>query len=187
MKEFQQLVGWYREPLIRYGDIAGRADRREYWTFTTVNAVVGWALGWADRVLGLGYLENLSFGVLGGLFGLVVAVPGIAVAIRRLHDTGRRGTWLFLLLVPVLGPLVLLVLLLVRGHEGVNSYGSPPRGGTGGEAGARSDAVPVPNRKDPGPTGASPLSPGACCPGCGRPFAGPDRYCGGCGRSRPEA
>lgn len=131
------FVRWYLEPLRRFGDIAGRAGRQEYWTFTAVNMLVAWALGWADRTLGLGYQENLGFGVLGGLFGLVLAIPGLAVAIRRLHDTGRRGTWMFLLLVPLVGPIALAALLLFQSQAGTNSYGPPPGGGAYGPFFAR--------------------------------------------------
>ncbi len=39
------------------------------------------------------------------LFGLIFfssMIPRIAIAIRRLHDTGRSGFWIFLQLVPIL-------------------------------------------------------------------------------------
>jgi uncharacterized membrane protein YhaH (DUF805 family) len=52
----------------------------------------------------------------------------ISVAIRRLHDQARGGSWLFLLLVPVLGPLVIAGLLILRrGTPGENQYGADPR------------------------------------------------------------
>lgn len=30
----------------------------------------------------------------GGLFGLIIIIPGIAVAVRRLHDLNKSGWWL---------------------------------------------------------------------------------------------
>ena len=55
-----------------------------------------------------------------------------ALAVRRLHDRGRRPAWLLLLLVPLLGPLLAIFELGFRpGTPGENPYGPDPR-----EAGA---------------------------------------------------
>ena len=40
-----------------------------------------------------------SPGLLGMIYSLSVFIPSLAVAIRRLHDTGRSGWWLFISLV----------------------------------------------------------------------------------------
>lgn len=53
------------------------------------------------------------------------------VAIHRLHDTGRSGAGVVLLMVPVLGWIWLGVLLLLPGTRGRNRYGADPRGGSG--------------------------------------------------------
>ena len=47
-----------------------------------------------------------------GLWGLANLIPNLAIAVRRLHDTGR--SWLNLLfgLIPVIGVIVLLVFYL---------------------------------------------------------------------------
>lgn len=47
---------------------------------------------------------------------------------RRLHDQGRASGWLFAVLVPLLGPLLLAFLLLCRrGNRGSNAHGNDPR------------------------------------------------------------
>lgn len=56
----------------------------------------------------------------------VVQVSLNAAACRRLHDTGRPGTWLWIQLVPwinVVGYVVLLVWLVQRGHRDNNRFG----------------------------------------------------------------
>ena len=45
------------------------------------------------------------------LYGLAVLLPNLSSLVRRLHDTGKSGLWFFILLVPVAGPIWLLVLL----------------------------------------------------------------------------
>ncbi|MGG7306767.1 DUF805 domain-containing protein [Curtobacterium sp. AB451] len=54
-----------------------------------------------------------------GLYGvvlLVIALPWIAIAVRRLHDSGRSGWWVLLYLVRI-GNIVLLVLLAQPSDE----------------------------------------------------------------------
>ena len=41
---------------------------------------------------------------------------------RRLHDTGRSGWWLFIGLVPFVGPIVVLIFTLHGGTPGPNQY-----------------------------------------------------------------
>ncbi|MGE4509640.1 MAG: DUF805 domain-containing protein, partial [Sulfurimonadaceae bacterium] len=67
-------------------------------------------------------------GLLGGLFALASFVPSIAIAARRLHDTNRSGWWQLILLIPFIGPIVLLVFLVLRGDIGDNRFGNDPIG-----------------------------------------------------------
>lgn len=50
------------------------------------------------------------------VIGLAVLVPSLAIAWRRLHDSGRSGVWYLITLVPVIGPIWLLVLLITERH-----------------------------------------------------------------------
>ena len=48
----------------------------------------------------------------------------IALNVKRLHDQDRSAAWLFLLLLPVIGWIVLVILIgFVPGTEGWNRYG----------------------------------------------------------------
>jgi uncharacterized membrane protein YhaH (DUF805 family) len=58
-------------------------------------------------------------------FVVVIVIPWLAVAARRLHDTGRSAAWLWLLLVPV-GQLFLLVFLAFPSNSTPNQYGPVP-------------------------------------------------------------
>lgn len=61
------------------------------------------------------------------LFTIVAtAIPGLSVAVRRLHDTGRSGWWLLLGFIPILGTLVLIVFWLGKSEPQENIYGQPP-------------------------------------------------------------
>lgn len=58
-------------------------------------------------------------------FVALIVVPWLAVGIRRLHDTGRSGAWMWLLLVPF-GSLFLTVFLAFPSNTTQNQYGPVP-------------------------------------------------------------
>ena len=60
------------------------------------------------------------------LFTLGTFLPSLAVTFRRLHDTGRAAWWLLIVLVPFLGPVILVVWAATAGDPGPNKYGLAP-------------------------------------------------------------
>jgi uncharacterized membrane protein YhaH (DUF805 family) len=94
-------VDWAKRPLQKYADFTGRAPRAEYWWYALALIVAVLVLSIIESITGL---KGMLFGIYGpltGLLWLATVVPGIAVGVRRLHDTGRSGWWL-LLFVPYL-------------------------------------------------------------------------------------
>ena len=107
-----------------FADFKGRARRKEYWMFLLFNYIISFALGmvyYVGLILQLTnsadaeYYSGGSSSMLwtgGGLvfvFFCIMAIycwmsliPTLAVIVRRLHDIGRKGTWLWLLVVPIL-------------------------------------------------------------------------------------
>ena len=113
-------MNWYIEVLKKYVEFSGRAHRTEYWMFFLINMVVTFAIAMVEAALG-------SPGVLGGLYALAVLLPALGVSVRRLHDTGRTGWWLLIMLIPLIGPIVILVFMVLDSEEGDNQYGSNPK------------------------------------------------------------
>jgi uncharacterized membrane protein YhaH (DUF805 family) len=103
----------------KYVGFEGRAARPEYWWWTLFVIVVGIVL----RLVGHIVLGDTGASVLSGLFQLAVFLPGLAVAVRRLHDTDRSGWWLLLAFIPVIGWLVLLYFVIQPGTAGPNQFG----------------------------------------------------------------
>ncbi|MGM0660169.1 MAG: DUF805 domain-containing protein [Pseudomonadota bacterium] len=102
-----------------YVNFTGRAQRSEFWWFALFAFVVLSVLG------ALGDVGNL----LAGIFALAIMLPGIGVAVRRLHDVDRTGWWYLLVLIPVLGPLILIFAFFIhRGTPGDNRFGPDPLG-----------------------------------------------------------
>jgi uncharacterized membrane protein YhaH (DUF805 family) len=130
-------MGWYVATLKRFTDFGGRSRRKEFWPFIAVNFVLNALAGALDTALGLGGLTTVSGpgftyasftpGIFGAIVGLVLLLPNIAVGIRRLHDSGRSGWWLLLVLLPVLGWIALIVFWALDGERRPNAYGPDPK------------------------------------------------------------
>lgn len=122
----------YLQPWRKYADFDGRAGLGEFWVFTLVNAAILFLVTVCGGVLSAGETADgevgtsaLAINALVTLFGLAVLLPSIAVAVRRLHDSGKTGWLLLLILVPLLGGLILLVLYILPPTPGENRYGAP--------------------------------------------------------------
>jgi uncharacterized membrane protein YhaH (DUF805 family) len=116
---------WYLEVWRKFGDFQGRARRREYWMNYLMNAVVAVAL-YGLMLAGGERLARVTI-VLIGAYWLAAIIPNIAVTARRLHDTGRSGWWMFISLLPLVGPFIMLYFLVQDGESGRNEYGVNPK------------------------------------------------------------
>ena len=114
---FQQAV---KSCFSKYVTFSGRAVRSEYWywvLFATLGSMV--ALIIDTSVLGF---DPSGVTPITSIFDLVIALPGIAVSARRLHDMDHTAWWLLLTLTGI-GALALLVWFCFRGTIGPNRYG----------------------------------------------------------------
>lgn len=109
----------------KYAVFHGRAGRAEYWTFTLINYAIFILLGALGRAT-----ESGALGAIGMIFVAAQIVPGLAVTVRRLHDTDRSGWLILIALIPILGALALLFFMLVRGTQGENRFGPSPDAAT---------------------------------------------------------
>lgn len=105
----------------KYATFSGRAPRSEFWWFALFNAIVSICAQAAffGIGLGLGGVKGaaLATNICSALVFLLFFIPSIAVAVRRLHDTGRSGWWIMLVYGPMLLLVVLLVLLMLTRNE----------------------------------------------------------------------
>jgi len=107
----------------RATDFKGRAGKTEFWYWFAFQMGIIVVAGVVGLAMGMPLLAALA--------ALALALPGIAVGTRRLHDQGKTG-WLMLMApVPLLG-LYLLVLFAQSGHRGPNKYGPPSDAGASG-------------------------------------------------------
>jgi uncharacterized membrane protein YhaH (DUF805 family) len=138
-----------RSVYVNYAKFDGRASRSEYWWFQLFIVLAAVGFYFIATVLVIATRSNepaaiVGFGFLIG--ALLTIVPGLAVTVRRLHDTDKSGWWMLITLFPYIGTIVLLIFLALRSSRGYNSFG-PPEGVSGADQRAyywgpsRSDAL----------------------------------------------
>ena len=119
-------MDWYLEVLKKYAVFEGRAGRKEYWFFILFNILISMALGYVDWLTG-NINPETGLGILSGIYALGVMIPGMAVSVRRLHDTDRSGWWLLITFVPVIGAIVFLYFMVLDSNPETNEYGPFPK------------------------------------------------------------
>jgi uncharacterized membrane protein YhaH (DUF805 family) len=127
-------MDWMLMPFYRYAEFSGRSRRKEYWMFVLMQWLVAAAVGLLVILLNVTTsTESLMMAALkpvlglAGLFALACFIPGLALTVRRLHDTGRSGWNLFWGLVPLVGGFILLYFYVSDGDPGPNRFGEDPK------------------------------------------------------------
>ena len=103
----------------------GRASRKEFWMFALLNSIFALIVSIVGPYA-VGSLGKIN--VLYGLYILAIFLPSLALTVRRLHDTNRNGWWIFILLIPLIGGIVLLIFEVLDSTPGDNKYGPNPKG-----------------------------------------------------------
>ena len=116
------IMDWFKKGLRNYTNFSGRARRKEYWYFVLVQM---------GLIIVAMILDAIIFNAETGLFYIVVALglflPGLAVTIRRLHDTSRSGWWFLISILPLIGSIILLVFLASDSKLESNQWGPPAK------------------------------------------------------------
>ncbi|MCM1482879.1 MAG: DUF805 domain-containing protein [Muribaculaceae bacterium] len=132
----------------KYATFSGRASRSEYWYFVLFNVIVGVVfciIGGVTMSDVSAIADNASdssnpvsmmsavvstmpgwLAVLMGLYQLLIILPSLAVSVRRMHDIGKGGGWIFISLVPFIGGIWFFVLTLIGSQYGPNRFGPMP-------------------------------------------------------------
>jgi uncharacterized membrane protein YhaH (DUF805 family) len=128
--DYNMFDWWKKVVLKNYANFTGRARRAEYWYFVLTNLIVilpFYLVGIAGITSDAQALSMLGIGVY-GIVALGTFIPGLAVAVRRLHDLNKSGWNYFFVLIPLVGPIILLVWFCTEGTRGDNNYGHDPKG-----------------------------------------------------------
>lgn len=100
-----------------YTNFSGRARRSEYWYVVLANILI-------SLVTIIPYVGQ----VVGALYMIAILVPTLALMVRRLHDLGKDWYYIFLLLIPLVGQIIMLVWFCTDSQVGANEFGENPKG-----------------------------------------------------------
>lgn len=103
----------------KYACFTGRARRKEYWMFVLFNFLIAIVAQIIDALLTGGLLVFVAY--------ISLLLPALGVIVRRLHDTDRSGWWILISLIPIIGPIVLLIFMCLEGTRGGNRFGPDPK------------------------------------------------------------
>ena len=114
--------------LSKYATFAGRASRAEFWRWVVVFVLFTLITRMIDGALFASSIHESFYGddarrPLTSIIILALLLPNIALAVRRLHDIGRSGWWLLLMVIPLVGPLVLLYWYVQPSEDRPNQFG----------------------------------------------------------------
>jgi len=132
---FGQAIQSYFQNYVGFD---GRAPRVQMWWVLLFNIIVFIVAMMIDSALGLGFkltgpeghVITLPYGPVYGIVALAFFLPSLALSFRRLHDRNKSAWWLFFLLVPIIGWIVIFVwTYCLRGTAGDNRFGSDPLAG----------------------------------------------------------
>lgn len=95
----------------------GRASRSEYWWFYLFYIVTGAIPSSIPNELVMAF---------GWIMIILLLIPSLAAAVRRLHDVNTSGFFIFIAIIPVLGAIIVLVKIIAKGTLGKNRFGEYP-------------------------------------------------------------
>jgi uncharacterized membrane protein YhaH (DUF805 family) len=109
-----------RTGFAKYFNFAERAVPSEFWYWVLFTILVSIVTAVVDAMW---FPDFYPISPLTDLFGLATLLPGLAVSVRRLHDTNRSGWWILLWFIPLIGIIVLIVWWVQQGTPGPNRFG----------------------------------------------------------------
>lgn len=135
----------------KYATFSGRARRSEFWWFYLLNAIFSMSMSilvkWkmakvasiqAQVFSGVDYSSVMAqaesvdaiftpLAIIIGVISLLLFIPTLAAWARRLHDVGKSGHMLWLILLCGIGGLIPLFMCISDGQPGDNKYGPNPK------------------------------------------------------------
>lgn len=113
----------YLKALRNYAQFQGRSTRREYWMFLLFDILISIIfISLDDQILNVP-ISGEKDGPLISIYNILLIIPSLAIAIRRMHDVNKSG-WFILV------PIYNLILATTTGTKGPNRFGEDPTGST---------------------------------------------------------
>ena len=99
---------------LNYINFKGRSRRSEYWWICLFNMV-------------LSAILTAAAPDIAGLWTVIVCIPTLSLAVRRLHDIGKSGWWYLIGAVPLVGGILLIIWYCKDSEPHANKWGPSPK------------------------------------------------------------
>lgn len=94
----------------KYAKFEGKASRSEYWYFWFFSFCM-WTIPFILAFVIDKDIISLSLLAVFFLYGIISFLPMLSATVRRLHDVGKSGAYMFISFIPLIGGLILLYFL----------------------------------------------------------------------------
>ena len=135
----------------KYATFSGRARRSEFWWFYLLGVILNMAFSFLVKwkMAKIAAIESAIYSgvdinslqaqaesadtifytcaIILSVIGLMLFIPMLAAWVRRLHDVGKSGHLLWLILLCGIGGLIPLIMCISDGQPGENQYGPNPK------------------------------------------------------------
>jgi uncharacterized membrane protein YhaH (DUF805 family) len=124
-KQKESKMNYLIEPLKNTFNFSGRSTRTQYWLFELwMNGIIIAAVV-IDILIGTDQIFD-GAGLLTMIVSLGSIIPNLSITIRRIHDVGKSGWWIFVNAIPFIGGIFMLIMMCTD-SEGDNQYGISPK------------------------------------------------------------
>ena len=141
MQQKSLFTYWLECFTKHYVDFSGRARRSEYWGTVLFNVIAQVVLSvvlvavlviWFSSTemnadVSVVRLSLIMIKAVRSLYNLIWLLPGLAVAVRRLHDIGKSGWNLLWIFLPIIGWIMLIYWYCQDSQLGENKWGANPK------------------------------------------------------------
>lgn len=98
-----------RDMFLQFIDFEGSTSRKDFWLailgYYLLSIIIGLIVVFANNMPGH------TGTMIRNIWGIITILPLLSIIVRRLHDIGHSGWFIFIALIPIIGPIILLVLL----------------------------------------------------------------------------
>lgn len=117
------MVEAIKEYFNKYATFTGRTNRKTFWLTVLDLFLINIALSVLGMILrSIGDAGSTIYSIISLVWSLATIVPSLAMIIRRLHDINKSGWYILMGLIPLAGPIILLVYYLKDSVNEGNNY-----------------------------------------------------------------
>ena len=123
--KIKQFFNAIKKAIINIADYKSRSRKSDYFCWFIYVILSSFIIGIIDGILAelLPVLGEIIFLI----FVIYISVISLPLGVRRLHDTGKDGLFIFIGLIPIIGGIVLLVFFCKDSAKEINKWGESPK------------------------------------------------------------